>query len=433
MKPYLKSCNAVVTDINNTPLTYATAYGWTGGQIKTDSCIQICSFGGTINGTHTKVGNQIYLITNSDYHTYCEYIGVKPSTLYLYIDKPDSITNAQDAYIENILDCSMCCMNQCTIVLSIFSQSYDFYDCFKTMLPGYTLYDGTKLKPTQISISWGCSESDITLNEQTLLPDLIKNSGISVFSASGDYNATNGTKNLMVDNPSSIPYIVGVGGTTITSMSPFQEKVWNSNGYGTGGGYSQIFTKPSYQTCAGDKRAIPDITAVADPETGTSLCINGKISGGYGGTSMSAPFVCSMFAICQFKYGIKEPAYSFLYKANCFNDIVIGNNKDNGLGYNAGIGYDVCSGLGSIQWNKLVQNFNPPVTLPVKIPTLLMQLQINRIYPLRFPLQYKSSAITIKNGIIYASRLGKYFVSTPSMRMYIVVLKNTIGRFALTT
>jgi hypothetical protein len=425
MKPYLKSTKFQNVRDNNTPITYASAYGWSGGQVKTNSCIHICSFGDTINGTHTKVGNNIYLVTNSDYHTYCKSIGVRPSTLYLYIDNPDAVTYDQSAYVENIMDCCMCCMNQCKIVVSIFEnkENIDFYYCFQKMLQGYSLTDGTLLKPTQISISWGCSEIYASTNDKTLLPDIVKNCGVPVFSASGDYCATNGTDELMVDHPSSVPYIIGVGGTTITSIKPLKERVWNQNGYGTGGGYSQYFSKPSYQTSSGEKRMIPDITAVGDPNTGVRLCIRGRFSGGYGGTSMSAPFVCSLYAICQFKYGITEPLYSFLYKAKCFNDIVAGNNKDDGKGYNATVGYDLCSGLGSIRWPKLIQYLKPPRPPPRRLPTLFLKIKVNKRYSFPYPIRFKSPVLLVQPKYIIANKLGNYVISNSSMTLNVTVLR----------
>lgn len=425
MKPYIKKSHSV--SYKNTPLTYSNAYGWR-GQVKTNSCIFICSFGGNLNGNRTKVGNNIYLVTNSDYHTYCKSIGVKPSTLYLYIHSPDAISEDDASYTENVMDCCMCCMNQCTIVLSIFPQTNDFYDCFQTMLPGYTV-NGTLLKPTQISISWGCPENQISSNDRYLLPGLIQSCGVPVFVAAGDDNATDGTPGLMVDFPASCPYLISVGGTTITSMNPFKEKVWNHDGSGTGGGYSQIFSKPSYQTCSGNKRAVPDICAVSDPDTGIRLCINGVMSYGFGGTSMAAPYICSMYGIFQSNYGIKVPVYSFLYKVNCFNDITSGNNKTNKLGYTATKGYDLCSGLGSIQWDKLVNYLSKSITPKPKIS---IKLQLHKSYPF-LPIQHNSSALIIKNNKIRASKLGNYIVSTPRFLFHINVVRNTNVRFALTT
>jgi len=429
MKPYLKQTRSKQVGYNNTPLTFAKAYKWTGGQVKTNSCIHICSFGGNINGIHTKVGKNIYLVTNSDYHQYCRHVGVKPSILYLYIHTPDSITEDDSSYIENVLDCSMCCLNKCKVVINIFPQSNDFYDCFQTMLPGHTLDNGTLLKPTEISISWGCSENQSSKRDRSLLPELIKNCGVDVFSASGDYGATNNTNKLMVDHPSCIPHIIGVGGTTITSMNPFTEKVWNQNGLATGGGYSRFFSKPSYQTSLGKKRMIPDITAVGDPNTGASLCIRGIISGGYGGTSMSAPFVCCLWSIIKCKYKVKKPLYSFLYKANCFNDITVGDNKDGILGYNATKGIDPCSGLGSIQWDRLILYLSPKPN-PKE---LSLNLQMNKSYPFPFPYKHKTDGIIIQNKMIRGTKLGTFVVSSPAFRMHINVVRNTNVRFALTT
>ena len=243
-----------------------------------------------------------------------------------------------------------------------------------------------------------------------------------VFSASGDYCATNGTDELMVDHPSSIPYIIGVGGTTMTSIKPLKEKVWNQNGYGTGGGYSRYFPKPSYQTYPGKKRMVPDITAVGDPDTGVRLCIRGVFSGGYGGTSMSAPFVCSLYAICQYKYGITKPMYSFLYKAKCFNDIVVGNNKDDGQGYNATVGYDVCSGLGSIQWNKLIRYLNPSPP-PRRLPTLFLKIKVNKRYSFPYPIRFQSPVLLVQNKYIISNKLGNYIISNSSMTLNVTVLR----------
>jgi len=427
MKPYLKSTRV---NFNNTPITYATAYGWT-EQVKTNSCLFICSFGGTINGTHTPVGDKIYLVTNSDYHTYCKSIGVESSTLYLYIDTPSAITTDPDSIIENVMDCSMCCMNQCTIVLSIFSGLADFYNCFQTMLAGYTFNDGI-LKPTHITISWGCPENQISSIDKNV-PSLIENCGVSIFAASGDNNATDGTNTLMVDFPSSCPYIIGVGGTTLKSTNPLVETVWNNSGYGTGGGVSQLFSKPSYQTITGTKRMVPDVCAVSDPNTGVTLCINGTISGGYGGTSMAAPFVCAMYAICQYKYNITAPLYSFLYKANCFHDIVSGNN----VGYSATIGYDPCTGLGSILWPKMMEYLS---TTPKPIPTtskISIKIQVNKTYPFSYPITYISPTIKIQKKSIRVSKIGNFIITipTPSMlyQFTIIVVRNINIRFALST
>ncbi len=85
-----------------------------------------------------------------------------------------------------------------------------------------------------------------------------------------------------VDVPSSCPHVVGCGGTYKTKTG---ETVWNdnpgqTNGEGTGGGYSTIFPVQSFQigtppapsgTTYGKGRMVPDVAADADPNTGYQL------------------------------------------------------------------------------------------------------------------------------------------------------------------
>ena len=58
---------------------------------------------------------------------------------------------------------------------------------------------------------------------------------------------------MSVDDPSSQPYVVSVGGTTITDASePPVEQVWNDGGTGGagGGGISESWTMPTWQRAA---------------------------------------------------------------------------------------------------------------------------------------------------------------------------------------
>src|ERR1035437_8654167 len=97
--------------------------------------------------------------------------------------------------------------------------------------------------------------------------------GQSFFNASGDYDAFTGP----VDFPGETPYIMQVGGTTLTTSGPggawVSEKVWNwNNGIGSGGGISTRYTIPSYQADISmtlnqgstTMRNIPDVALTAD-------------------------------------------------------------------------------------------------------------------------------------------------------------------------
>ena len=100
-----------------------------------------------------------------------------------------------------------------------------------------------------------------------------------------------------VDLPASAPSVIGCGGTSKTRST---ETVWNnnpgqSNGEGTGGGYSTLFPGETWQTGAPTPpspslgRMVPDVAANADPDTGYEIYFHGSTQV-IGGTSAVAPF-----------------------------------------------------------------------------------------------------------------------------------------------
>ena len=145
--------------------------------------------------------------------------------------------------------------------------------------------------------------------------------------------------------------MVGCGGTFKTST---QETVWNDNpgetdGEGTGGGYSTIFPVQSFQIGAppapantqyGSGRMVPDVSADADPNTGYNIYVHGSATV-VDGTSAVAPLYAGLFASFGTKLGFVTPTLWLNQKA--FNDITVGSN---GI-YNAAVGPDACSGIGS--------------------------------------------------------------------------------------
>ena len=80
-----------------------------------------------------------------------------------------------------------------------------------------------------------------------------------------------------VDLPASAPHVIGCGGTFKPRSG--DETVWNnkpgqSNGEGTGGGYSTLFPMPPWQAARpGGGRMVPDVAADADPNTGYEIII----------------------------------------------------------------------------------------------------------------------------------------------------------------
>jgi kumamolisin len=191
--------------------------------------------------------------------------------------------------------------------------------------------------------------------------------GISVLAASGDTGAFGCQDNsLSVTLPASDPYVTAVGGTTLflnAGGSYGHEAGWEGplEGAGTGGGLSQIYTRPSWQIGTGvingassGMREVPDVAADADPLTGYLI----YFSGGWqvtGGTSAATPLWAGLIALAdeaaatqgKSPLGFLNPALYSLgsgsASASPFHDVTEGGN----LYYSAGPGWDYATGWGS--------------------------------------------------------------------------------------
>jgi kumamolisin len=205
------------------------------------------------------------------------------------------------------------------------------------------------------SISWGADEAEWGTSQANALEQSAETAtagGLAIFGAAGDNDSSDGGPTpANVDCPSSCPHVVGCGGTSKTATS---ETVWNdspgqTNGEGTGGGYSTIFPVESWQIGAppapantqyGTGRMVPDVSADGDPETGYEVYIHGSASV-LGGTSAVAPLYAGLFAAFGKKLGFITP--TLWENQTAFNDITVGSN---GM-YSAAVGPDPCSGIGS--------------------------------------------------------------------------------------
>lgn len=229
----------------------------------------------------------------------------------------------------------------------------------------------TKNHPTILSISWAGSEfhySELELQElnNTFYEAALR--GITVIGASGDHGAFNGLQYPNVNVPTNNPFVLGCGGTTVAIQNGqlIQNIVWNEqmsgSMVGTGGGYSQRVTIPSYQQRASaiylnnnpqflrfnphNGRAIPDISANAAMASAYSIVFNGQWTK-MGGTSLSTPLWAALVARLNQALGYQLGFFnSLLYQlegSNAFFPVPQGNN---GL-YIAAYGWDPCTGLGS--------------------------------------------------------------------------------------
>lgn len=227
-----------------------------------------------------------------------------------------------------------------------------------------TAVHDTTNRPSILSISWGGPENSWTAQAMNQMEQAFAAAAamaVTVTVATGDNGSTDGVTDGLqhADFPASAPHALACGGTSlkIKGSSIASETVWNDGpGQGAGGGgISDVFPVPDYQTSAkippsanpGGRvgRGIPDVCGDADPETGYTIRVDGQTMP-IGGTSAVAPLWAGLIA--RLNQGLGQPVgflQPFLYSAGApaLHDIVSGSNG----AYTAGPGWDACSGLGS--------------------------------------------------------------------------------------
>ncbi len=157
--------------------------------------------------------------------------------------------------------------------------------------------------------------------------------GIGVYFATGDFGDNTAFFGFATaDWPATSPWVTAVGGTSLAvgeSNNRVLETGWGTSSYncntttlactragwyyGSGGGVSQLFAEPWYQSNAGlslTGRGIPDVAALGDPQTGllvgqTQTFPDGVYYDEYrvGGTSLSSPIFAGLMALLDQKAG----------------------------------------------------------------------------------------------------------------------------------
>lgn len=273
------------------------------------------------------------------------------------------------------------------------SQNYiDLFD--------YILSD-TENNPDVISISWIYIELGVLLfytdngvfdaiNER-LASCAVK--GITVVAASGDWGAQagpyGGAYPATIGTLASSPYVLAAGGTSLLLHANNKiklETTWNHDGSATGGGVSILYGLPSYQnnltvsyfpvlnSAPLTVRGIPDISGNADSATGYRFFygpLNTFVQ--VGGTSATSPQIAALIAILNQLSGKRMGFCHPLFYANphCFNDITTGNigfyaANTQLPAYRASVGWDACTGLGTIKGNAIYQLIRTDEVYPKK-------------------------------------------------------------------
>jgi kumamolisin len=338
-----------VSDPSYPPPEVAAAYDFPTGLDGTGECIGLVELGGGYRP--------------SDLTTYFASVGVTaPSVTAVSVDgganAPTGSSNGPDGEVELDLEVAGSCAPGARLV-AYFAPNTDqgFLDALST-----AVHDTTN-RPTIVSVSWGGPEPSWTLQARNAFASVFEDAaalGVTVLVAAGDQGATDGSPNgaLTVDFPASSPGAVGCGGThlAISGGADAGESVWNELARGegaTGGGVSEAFALPSYQTGIGVPaapngfvgRGVPDVAGDADPVTGYSVLVDGQATV-LGGTSAVAPLWAALVARINQSLGTPvgyvNPALYRLLGSAAFRAITSGGND----GYSAGPGWNACTGLG---------------------------------------------------------------------------------------
>ncbi len=206
---------------------------------------------------------------------------------------------------------------------------------------------------TVVSMSFGGSESSSELTWDTHF----KAAGVVFLASSGDGGHG-------ASWPAISPYVISVGGTTLTHNGGtyVSEAAWS----GSGGGLSKYETEPSYQSAFQNQgqRGVPDVAFDADPNSGVpvydSLRYQGQ-SGWYqvGGTSLSSPSFAGLIAIVNSSRalagkGVLAFPASVYSSPGAYHDIATGTNGTCGSLCTAVPGYDFVTGLGTPEAQSLI-------------------------------------------------------------------------------
>lgn len=333
-----------------TPLQLSAIYGLNTSPLNTSvsTNIVIIELGGKYN--------------TNDLNSYWKYLGLQtiPKVQAVYLDgySPSSVQSNDSANIEVMMDIE--------IIGAIFPNSNIYVIFAPNSEKGFIDAINYVVKKnifSTMSISWGAPENAWSNNGKQQMNSSLQKAallGITVCVAAGDNGATDGESgSLNVDFPASSPYVLSCGGTSLYCPSytynsnTTQEVVWNNaNGAATGGGYSSVFSQPSYQTpyiTASTYRAVPDVSANADPVYGYIILANSKYRI-VGGTSAVAPLYAAYLAYIQSSSNKKKQwMVPLLYQAKkqnpaSFHPVTTGNNGYYSANSNF---WSPCTGLGS--------------------------------------------------------------------------------------
>jgi subtilase family serine protease len=338
--------------------------GWTPQQFQ-----QAYNVPASLNGKPAGYGVKVAVITayhysnmQADLNKFAAQYSLKPITLNI-INQAGNLKNNNWSLQSNLSVQMINAVAPGATVYVIEAKSATQNDIFTAVKTAVSYGVNVILMPFGVSEYYAeGSQANIFLNSQI------------VFVAAAGSNA-------VVNFPATSPDVVAVGGTTPNSGSPLVESAWGQ----TGAGISSYELMPSYQVSAVQRanttafRSVPDLVFNADSSYGAR--VYSSVLGGWfvlSGTSVSSSFFAGAVAIAnQARKNVNKPMLSSshtssnsihksLYQlvstkpgpnaSGVLNDVVDGHAG----GYSTGPGYDIATGLGSLDVEKFAQYMANP-------------------------------------------------------------------------
>jgi len=184
---------------------------------------------------------------------------------------------------------------------------------------GASVNTAARLGATAISNSYGGADTSDASSGS-----FYNHPGIAVTASSGD----NG---FGVEFPASSLFVVAVGGTSLrraTNTRGWTETAWSGAGSGCSA-FNTAVAPASFNTgCA--RRAVADVSAIADPNTGVAVFDSVPFQGFsnwlvFGGTSVSSPIIASVFGLAGNAATITANQFPYQHTASLF-DVTTGSN-----------------------------------------------------------------------------------------------------------
>ena len=186
---------------------------------------------------------------------------------------------------------------------------------------GAAVNTAARLGATAISNSYGGSDASDSTNGA-----FYNHPGVAVTASSGDGG-------FGVEYPASSSFVVAVGGTSLRKAAGttrgWTESAWSGAGSGCSAFNTAIPSAASFNTgCA--RRAVADVSAVADPNTGVAVYDSVPFQGFsgwlvFGGTSASSPIIASVYGLAGNAATIDANDFPYQHAGSLF-DVTTGSN-----------------------------------------------------------------------------------------------------------